>query len=122
MLTLVVNLSVHFYLFHDILLGLITIGRSCTHALVEFVEEECTGVVPLKRINGNGGGFEAGDKVTVHWSNGKKYPAVFLLSDNVLAFNMCDVTVIKPGALRPAHAWFLKITCVFVCVHPRGHE
>ena len=87
MLTLVlalVNLSVSFYLFHVILLGLITIDHSCTHALVEFVEEECTGVVPLQRITGES--CEAGDKVTVLWNNGKAYPAVCLLSGNVLAF------------------------------------
>ena len=42
------------YVSRYFLLGLITIGCSCTHALVEFVEEECTGVVPLQRINGKG--------------------------------------------------------------------
>ena len=36
-----------------------------------------------------------------------------------------QVLIIKPGARRPAHAWFLEIdlvreVCICVCVHPRG--
>lgn len=55
---------------------------SCTHALVEFVEEECTGVVPLQRVIGTS--LQAGERVTVLWSNRKEYPAIFLLSGNKL--------------------------------------
>lgn len=48
---------------------------------MEFMEEDCsTCVVPLKRVLEN---VEAGQKVTVLWYDGKKYPALFLLLDVV---------------------------------------
>ena len=68
-LVFISSLFVHFRLLVD---GL------CTHALVEFVEEECTGVVPLKRVIGDS--FQAGDRVTVLWNDRKEYTAVFLYS------------------------------------------
>ena len=56
-----------------------------THAVMEFTEEECTGVVPLQRIRGN---FLAGERVSVLWNDRKEYPAIFLFSgDKILSFN-----------------------------------
>ena len=49
----------------------------CT--LVEFVEEECTAVVPLQRIS-NHDNVQVGDRVKVLWDNRKEYAAIFLLS------------------------------------------
>lgn len=49
------------------------------YALVEFVEEECTAVVPLQRIC-NHENVQAGDRVKVLWDNRKEYTAIFLLS------------------------------------------
>lgn len=51
---------------------------ACTHALVEFTEEGCTGVVPVQRVFGET--FQVGTPVTVLWSNRKEYTAVFLYS------------------------------------------
>ena len=52
---------------------------STVHALVEFVEEGNTGIVPLQRVN-NSENVQAGERITVHWYDGKKYPALLLLS------------------------------------------
>ena len=66
-------------------LVVILVDTSHTHAVMEFTEEECTGVVPLQRIRGN---FLAGERVSVLWNNRKKYPAIFLFSgDRILSFN-----------------------------------
>jgi len=53
--------------------------NSCTHALVKFVDEECTGVVPLKRIIG-GKLHIPKETVTVLWNDRREYTAVFLYS------------------------------------------
>jgi len=56
----------------------------CTHALVKFVEEESTGVVPLQCVIG--ANFKAGERATVLWNKRKEYPAIFLLQVS------CEVT------------------------------
>ena len=58
-------------------LVVILVDTSHTHVVVEFTEEECTGVVPLLCIRGN---FLAGERVSVLWNNRKEYPAIFLFS------------------------------------------
>ena len=55
---------------------------SSVYALVEFVEEECTAVVPLQRISKHDD-LRAGQRVKVLWDNRKEYPAIFLLSGNI---------------------------------------
>ena len=66
-------------------LVVILVDTSHAHAVVEFTEEECTGVVPLQCIRGN---FLAGERVSVLWNNRKEYPAIFLFSgDKILSFN-----------------------------------
>ena len=44
-----------------------------THALVEFIDENCPGVVPLHRITEKE--FQAGDQVTIVWTDKKQYAA-----------------------------------------------
>ena len=53
-----------------------------THALVRFVEEDCTAVVPLQRITGD---LQQGELVDVLWDNRKEYSGIFLLSGKVLS-------------------------------------
>lgn len=47
--------------------------------LVEFVEEECTAVIPLQCIS-NYENMQAGQRVKYLWSNRKEYPMIFFLS------------------------------------------
>ena len=55
-----------------------------THALVEFIKEGCTAVVPIHRIvttiKSLVEGLEEGESVNVLWSNRREYPAIYLLS------------------------------------------
>ena len=53
--------------------------ESRDYAVVEFIEEECTAVVPLQHISGS---LMPGETVTVLWNNRKGYSAKFLLSGN----------------------------------------
>ena len=53
--------------------------ESRDYAVVEFIEEECTAVVPLQRISGL---LKPGETVSVLWNNRKEYSAKFLLSGN----------------------------------------
>ena len=50
---------------------------SPSHALIEFLEEKCTAVVPLQRLSGS---LKQGEIVTVLWSNKMEHSARFLLS------------------------------------------
>ena len=59
---------------------------SSVYVLVEFVEEECTPVVPLQRIS-DYEDLRAGQRVKVLWNNRKEYPAIFLLSGNMKVLN-----------------------------------
>lgn len=57
------------------------------HVLAEFVEEDgSTAVVPLQRVLDleDLDSVQAGEKITVLWYDGKKYPAVFLTSGQYL--------------------------------------
>ena len=49
----------------------------CTHALVDFIDEDCTGAIPLKHVVTET--FSAGQTIAVCWNNKKEYAAVFLL-------------------------------------------
>ena len=51
-----------------------------THALVEFIDEKRPGVVPLHRIKEKE--FQAGDQVTIVWTDRKQYVATIKLSGN----------------------------------------
>ena len=53
--------------------------ESHDYAVVEFIEEECTAVVPLQRISGF---LKQGEMVNVLWNNRKEYSAKFFLSGN----------------------------------------
>ena len=53
--------------------------KSHDYAVVEFIEEECTAVVPMQRISGS---LKPGEMVTILWNNRKEYSAKFLLSGN----------------------------------------
>ena len=50
------------------------------HALVEFIKEGCTAVVPIHRIVTTIKSLEEGESVNVLWSNRREYPAIYLLS------------------------------------------
>ena len=67
------------HVFNDLFTGKV----ESIHMLVEFVEEDgSTAVVPLQCVLDleNLGSVQAGEKITVLWYDGKKYPAVFLTS------------------------------------------
>lgn len=51
-----------------------------THALVDFIKEGCTAVVPMHRIVTIIENLKEGESVNVLWSNRKEYPAIYLLS------------------------------------------
>ena len=57
---------------------LFSLVDSSTYAVVNFVEEDRTGVVPLHRITGDG--LQEGERVTVLWLDKKQYPGIFLFS------------------------------------------
>ena len=54
-------------------------GNEISHALVDFVKEECIAVVPSNRLSGDFLSMKEGEDVEVLWNNGKKYTAKFLL-------------------------------------------
>ena len=55
---------------------------STDYALVNFIEDGCTAVVPLSRVSTT----EADDECFVVWDNGKEYRAYFLLSGTIKLF------------------------------------
>lgn len=68
-------------------LNLFTGEVESIHVLAEFVEEDgSTAVVPLQRVLNleDLESVQAGEKITVLWYDGKKYPAVFLTSGQYL--------------------------------------
>ena len=66
--------SIFLFYFDDFLEGK---EVSPSHALIEFLEEKCTAVVPLQRLSGS---LKQGEIVTVIWNNKMEYSARFLLS------------------------------------------
>ena len=58
-----------------------------THVLVEFIDEKRLGVVPLHRIKEKE--FQAGDQITIVWTDRKLYAATLILSGNYLLSNEC---------------------------------
>ena len=63
-----------------------------THALVEFIEEGCTAVIPIQRIVSNTEGLKQGETVSVLWSNRKEYAAIYLLSGKPYRINFIIFT------------------------------
>ena len=55
--------------------------NSPTHVLVEFIGDECVGVVPVHHIlHCDVNNLGSGDKVTVIWDDKREYSARFILS------------------------------------------
>ena len=50
-----------------------------THALVQFIEDNTSSIIPLKRVENNKELFE-GDSCFVRWSNGKGYGGTLICS------------------------------------------
>ena len=61
---------------------------SPSHALIEFIDEKCTPVVPLQRLSGS---LKQGEIVTVLWSNKMEYSACFLLSGKCWALVFIEI-------------------------------
>lgn len=54
------------------------------HALVDFIDEDCTGVIPLKHVVTET--FSAGQTIAVRWNNKKEYAAVFLFAGKTVNY------------------------------------
>ena len=61
------------------------------HALVEFIKEGCTAVVPMHCIVTTIKSLEEGESVNVLWSNRREYPAIYLLSGTNFFYNMKQI-------------------------------
>lgn len=59
-----------------------------SHALVDFVDEGSTTVVPAARLIGDDMSLKEGQNVVVAWNKGKKYKAQILLIGKVLLRNL----------------------------------
>ena len=59
--------------------------ETATHALIAFVEEKCTAVIPLDRVT-RVESVKAGEECIVTWHDRKQYNAVFILSGKFHCF------------------------------------
>ena len=103
-------------------LNLFTGEFKSIHVLVEFVEEDSnTAIVPIQHYLDleDLESVQAGERITVLWYDGKKYPAVFLTSGQyleLLYFAWEDQGKISTCVLGiTLHILILFIKCIMAC-------
>ena len=68
-----------------------SLGNNISHALVDFPDEDCNGVIPLNRLhNVDQSSLKEGQLVKVTWTDGKNYEGqILLLGKHVNTVALC---------------------------------